>query len=353
MSNKDYYSILGVDKNATKDEIKKSYREKSKKWHPDLCRDESKKAEYTEKFQEINEAYQVLSDDNKRAEYDNGGKSAFSGRSPFGDDFDLSDIFNFGGFGGFSKGFNNKNAVKKGQGIRLTVKLTLKELFEGVSKTIRYKRMTVCDECHGSGAAKNAKVETCSHCGGTGIEFLSNGFSQTMRTCTHCHGSGEFISEPCHKCNGNGLMEETHETTIKIPKGLGSGMQLTMKGLGSSPFRNKGENGDLFIVIDEIQDDKFMRDGDDLYIKINVPILDAIMGTSIDISTIDDKKLTTKIPQGVVEGNHIRFNGYGMPIYNSSKRGNMYGIISIVMPKALNDEEKELINNLKEKEHFK
>lgn len=352
-----YYDILGIteeEKKLPTDDfnkvLKQKYRKLCVQWHPDKCTDESKKEEYEAKFKEIAEAYAVLSDKEKREQYDNGGTNFNPFEGGFGGFSGFEDIFSSMGFGGFS---NQRKSTPKGKSIRLTMKVSLKDFFNGADKKIKYKRMECCQHCHGSGAAEGSKVETCPTCGGTSQEYHTNGFVHTMTTCSHCGGLGEIITNPCPHCHGNGIVENEVETTIHIDKGLGNGVQKTSSGLGNAPFRNKGQNGDLIVVLVEDEDDKFERDGNDLYVEMKVPIIDALMGGNYNIETIDGKKLTTKIPQGVPYGNKIRFGGYGMPIYRTNNRGDMYGIITYELPKKLNKEEEELLSKLKDCEHFK
>ncbi len=360
MSNKDYYSILGVSKEATKDEIKKAYKKLAITYHPDKQSgksDEEKKAA-EEKFKEATEAYEVLGDDEKRKEYDNPHSSMnFDG---FGANFNggfgggLDDILReFGGFGNFGDFGKRQNTTNKGQSIRINISLPLEEIFSGTKKKIRYKHMSQCPDCHGKGATKESKVETCSHCGGTGFQYTTKGAWQQMSTCAKCNGVGTIITNPCKKCGGSGLVEEASQIEIDIPKGVANGMQLILQGKGHSPFRCNGINGDLIVLVTEMPHAIFSRHDNDLYFTMEIPVLDGILGCDYQVQSIDGKKLSTKLPQGVVDGTQIRFGGYGMPIYGRNSKGNMIGVVKLKMPKTLSDEEKEVIKQLKEKDNFK
>lgn len=344
MSKKDFYSILGVKKDATKDDIKKAYRKLAIKYHPDKNPGD-KAAE--EKFKEAAEAYETLIDEEKRSKYDN--PTSFN--ETFGGGFDdFMKDFMGGDFGGFGQ---QRQTIKKGGSLRINISLTLEELFNGLTKTIRYKRMHRCDECGGSGKTSETRVEMCPQCGGTGQHFAQHGNVQMITQCPTCNGVGTKFIKPCKKCGGNGVVEEKNEVEINIPKGLAHGMQLTLKEHGHAPFRCEGINGDLLIVVNEIPNTKFSRNGNDLICVINVNLIDAILGCTKEIETIDGKVLSTKIPQGIESGSEIKFNGYGMTIINQNHRGNMIGIVKVKLPKKLNDKEQDLLNQLKECPNFK
>lgn len=353
---KDYYKILGITDEEKKLQgadfekvVKKKYRDLCKQWHPDKWgnkgEEERKKAE--EKFKEIAEANSILSDSKKRQEYDN-PMSGFSGFGGFGgfDPFDMMSEFGFGG--------RKKQRVVKGQTMRIVVSVSLEELFEGVTKTIKYKRQGTCKNCGGSGKGPNTRIETCPHCGGTGQMFSQNGFVQTITTCPHCGGQGTKMVNPCPHCQGNGLAVEEVQLDIKIPKGAQDGFQMVAQGQGGAPMNGNGVFGDLVILIKELEHKKFERNGNDLYFDLEIPVIDAILGCNKEVTTIDGKRLTTKISSLIEDGTQIRFGGKGMPIYERNNQfGSMIGIVRLVMPKSLNDEERELLQTLKTKEHFK
>ena len=355
MERKDYYKILGVSKDASDKELKKAYKKLSMKFHPDrnVGKSEAEQKEAEEKFKDINEAYSVLSDPKKKAEYDNpmsgfgGGGFDFGGFNPF-KDFDP-----FGGFGGFG-GFGKQSQQQvQGQSIRITVGVTLEDVLNGVTKTIKYNRKGVCTSCDGSGKTAQSREEMCTHCGGTGTLITQNGAWQTMTTCPHCKGKGINVINPCTHCHGTGLADESHQVEINIPKGAHHGVSYIMNGQGSAAPQNKGPHGDLVIVINELPHEKFVREGINLIQEINIPVLDGMIGCTIEVDTLDGKTLATKIKPGVEYGDKIRFKGKGLPHPNNGQVGDMIGIINLIMPKSLNEEEIRLINELKEQEHFK
>lgn len=366
MERKDYYNILGLTEEEKKlqgDEfdkiLKKNYKRKALLLHPDKQQgksDEEKKIA-EDKFKEVAEAYGVLSDKDKRAQYDNpfsgfGGNPFGGSGNPFGG---FEDIFS--GFGGFDFGFGGKKRHQepiKGQSIRLQMNITLEDVFNGSTKQIKFKRNNTCPDCNGSGMGASSKKETCPHCGGTGQMFTQNGGWQTITTCPHCKGVGTIITNPCKKCHGSGLVEESHTVDVNIPKGAMSGMQLVLHGQGCASSVQGGQYGDLLVIVNVVNHEKFERDGDDLYFVIELPVIDALLGVDVTVDTIDGKKLTTRIDSCVEEGTKIRFGGKGLPNPSNTNRiGNMYGVIKIKMPKKLTNDERELLNNLKSKTNFK
>ena len=348
---KNYYDILGVSKTATQDEIKKAYRKIAVKYHPDK-NPGNKEAE--EKFKEAAEAYSVLSDEQKRKEYDNPvtGGSNFKSGFDFGS-FNVDEILNSFGFG--RSGFTTRTKIiRNGSHIRIKMGLTLEEMYNGVSKKIKYHRLNKCEHCDGKGTTSESKIERCGACGGTGRIYNSNGFFQTMTTCGHCGGTGKVVKNPCHHCNGKGVVDTEQEIEIDIPKGAFEGMQLTIRGYGNAPEKMEGNFGDLVIgLFNSDKDGKFTREGDDLYFDIEVPVVDSILGCDVIIDTINGKKLTAKIPSGSEDGYTLRFKGYGMPRYGTNDYGNMFGVIKLKMPKSLTTEERRILETLKQKEHFK
>lgn len=356
---KDYYKILDVTEEEKKlpfsefsDVIKKKYRKLSLKYHPDRNQNksESERKEAEDKFKELSEAYSVLSDEKKKSEYDN-PMSNFQFNGFGGASFE--DIMrSFDPFGNFGFGGNEKRVVK-GQSIRIAVGLTLEEMYEGVKKTVKYKRNGKCSHCNGSGKTSKTKEELCAHCGGTGQIFTQRGGWQTVSTCPHCNGKGKKLINPCPHCNGSGMSQETNQVELNIPKGISEGFQFTVQGEGCIAEQNNGVKGDLIVLIKEKEHDTFIRDGNDLYYEIEVPIIDAILGGTKTVKTIDGKTLSTKIPQGVEDGTKIRFIGKGMPVYGHNSYGNMYAIVKLVLPKKLNDNEIKLLQELKEQENFK
>ena len=350
---KNYYDILGVSKTATQDEIKKAYRKIAIENHPDK-NPGNKAAE--EKFKEAAEAYSVLSDEKKRKEYDNPvtGGQQFSSGFNF-NDFNIDEILKGFGFGSSRGGFNtNVKVAYRGSNIRLRMRLSLKEMYDGVKKKIKYHRNNKCSDCDGKGTTKDSKVERCKHCGGTGKLYSNNGFFQQISTCHYCGGTGNITTNPCPKCKGNGVTDTEQEIEISIPKGAFQGMQLTVHNYGHAPKNMNGSFGDLVIDILDIEEkQKYEREGHNLKINIEVPVIDAILGCDVTVETINGKKLKAKIPSGTEDGYTMRFAGYGMPIYGSNNFGDLYGIVKLKMPKNITNNERKVLEDLKKKENFK
>jgi len=358
---KDYYKILGVTEEEKKLQgkdfekvIKPKYKKLCLQFHPDKQQGKSdaEKKEAEEKFKEVAEAYEVLSNSEKRSQYDNPASNfSFDGFGGGFDDFmkGFGFDFNFNPFGG-NKG---QKRVVKGQSIRISLNVSLEDIYNGVEKNIKYKRMDKCPTCGGSGKGHNSRIETCSHCGGTGQFFQQNGFVQTITTCPYCKGKGTMLINPCTTCNGDGIVPTDNTVKINIPKGAIHGVQLTMKGQGNAPLNCDGIYGDLLMVINEMPHNKFERNGNDLYFELSIPIIDGMLGCNVEVDTIDGKKLSTKIPQGTEDGNQIRFGGKGMPIMNGNGYGNMIGVIKLKMPKTLSETEIQMLKQLKEQENFK
>lgn len=359
MERKDYYKILGVSKDATEGDIKKAFKKLAVKWHPDkqVGKSEQDRKDAEEKFKDINEAYSVLSDPTKKQQYDNPtpdfGGFDFSNFDPF------SAFKGFGGFDGFDDfgGFNpfgqRGPQIVKGQNIRINIGVTLEDILNGVTKTIKYNRKKPCSACGGSGKTSKTKEEMCPHCGGTGKLFQQHGPMQMMTTCGHCGGTGKLIKDPCSACGGSGLEVESNQIEINIPKGAFEGSQYIMEGQGSAPPKGEGIYGDLLIVVKEIPHDEYKRDGLNLIKQIDIPVLDGILGCTVEVNTLDGKTLSTKIRQGIGDGDMIRFKGKGLPHPQNGQMGDMIGVINFIMPQKLNDEEIRLLNELKEQEHFK
>ncbi len=370
MERKDYYKILGITEDEKKLKgkdfekvIKPKFRKLAISLHPDKQqgKSEEEKKNAEEKFKEVSEAYEVLSDEKKREEYDN-PMSGFNFQGFSGGNSSFEDIMRGFGFGDMFGGFNpfggnnsrNQQRVQKGQSMRITLGVSLEDVFNGAKKTLKYKRYDKCTHCGGSGKTDKTTEETCNVCGGTGSVFQRNGMMQMISTCPHCKGKGKIIKNPCSHCNGNGIIETENKVEVDIPKGVNEGMQINMEGYGHAPLNCNGIYGDLYILIKEQDHDKFNRSGNDLYFDLDINVIDAILGCDATVETIDGKKLTTKIKQCVEDGTMIRFNGKGLPIYGQNgKFGNMIGVITLKMPKKLNSEEISLLNEIKKKENFK
>ena len=368
MAKRDYYEVLGVDKNASADDIKKAYRKMAIKYHPDK-NPGNKEAE--EKFKEAAEAYSVLSDADKKARYDQFGHSGVEGAGPdFSGGFgNLNDILNdlfggafgggFGGFGGFGGGFGGgqrQQKVYRGRDIRVRVKLTLEEIAKGVEKEISIEKNVPCSDCNGKGARNSSDIKTCPACKGTGqVQRVVNSFlgqTVTYSTCQQCAGEGKIISNPCHTCNGTGLVRKRETIKVKIPAGVEAGMQLTLQGEGHAA-KNNGINGDLLVVIEEYEHPDLKREGNNLYYTKVVSVVDAMLGAEVNIPCLDgDYKI--KVEPGTQSGEVVRLRGRGLPSVNGyGGTGDLYVKIAVWIPKKLNKEEKTIIESLREKESFK
>lgn len=361
MSKRDYYEILGVDKNATAEEIKKAYRKKAIQYHPDK-NPGNKEAE--EMFKEAAEAYEVLSDPDKRSRYDRYGHSGVGGSAGggFGGGMSMDDIFShfgdiFGGFGGFS-GFGgsgrSSRRVNKGSNLRVKVSLTLAEIAKGVEKKIKVKKYVGCTHCNGTGAAGGTAYSTCSTCRGTGqVTRITNtilGQMHQTTSCPTCHGEGTVITQSCTHCNGEGLVRQEEIVTIQIPAGVENGMQLSVSGKGNAARRG-GINGDLIILIQEEPHPELTRDGSDLIYNLLLSVPDAILGSTVEIPTVEGK-VKVKIDSGTQPGKILRLKGKGLPEINSYGQGDLLVKINVFIPKDLPKEEVKLVEKLRESESF-
>ena len=366
---RDYYEVLGVGRNATLDEIKKAYRQLAIKYHPDK-NPGNKEAE--EKFKEAAEAYSVLSDKDKRAKYDQFGHAGLGGQP--GPDFsggfgDLNDILNNlfgGGFGGFSGGFGGfggfgggrsqgpQQRVYRGRDIRVRVKLTLDEIARGVEKEISVEKNVPCPDCNGKGTRNSSDVKTCPACGGTGqIKRVANSiFGQTISysTCQQCGGEGKIISNPCHTCGGTGLVRKKCTVKVKIPAGVENGMQLTIRGEGHCA-KNNGINGDLLVLIEEVEHPELKRDGNNLHYTKVISVMDAILGSETEIPCLDGP-YRIKIEPGTQSGTVVRLRGKGLPSVNSYGTGDLYVKLIVMIPKKLTRNEKELFESIRNNPSF-
>jgi molecular chaperone DnaJ len=371
MAKRDYYEVLGVDKNASADDIKRAYRKLAVKYHPDKNPD-NKEAE--EKFKEAAEAYSVLSDADKKARYDQFGHAGVEGAGPdFSGGFgNLNDILNdlfggafgggFGGFGGFGGGFGGarggqrQQRVYRGRDIRVRVKLTLEEIAKGVEKEISIEKSVPCTECGGKGAKNSSDIKTCSACNGTGqVQRVTNSiFGQTVTysTCQQCGGEGKVVTNPCRSCGGTGLVRKRETIKVKIPAGVEAGMQLTIQGEGHAA-KNNGINGDLLVVIEEQEHQDLKREGNNLYYTKVISVVDAMLGAEVNIPCLDGE-YKIKVDPGTQSGEVVRLRGRGLPSVNGyGGTGDLYVKIAVWIPKKLNKEEKEIIESLREKEAFK
>ena len=367
MAKRDYYEVLGVDKSASADEIKKAYRKLAVKYHPDKNPGD-KEAE--EKFKEAAEAYSVLSDADKKAKYDQFGHAGVDGSAPdFSGGFgNLNDILNdlfgggFGGFGGFGGGFGGgrggqrQQKVYRGRDIRVRVKLTLEEIAKGVEKEISIERSVPCKDCGGKGARNSSDIKTCSACNGTGqVQRVVNTFlgqTVTYSTCQQCGGEGKVISNPCRSCGGTGLVRKRETIKVKIPAGVEAGMQMNISGEGHAA-KNNGINGDLLVVIEEQEHPNLKREGNNLYCTKIVSLPDAILGGEVEVPGIDGSH-KIKVEPGTQSGTVVRLRGRGLPTVNGyGGTGDLYVKIAVWIPKKLEKDDKAVIESLRNKESFK
>jgi molecular chaperone DnaJ len=362
MSKRDYYEILGVSKGASKDEIKKAYRKQALKYHPDKNPGD-KDAE--EKFKEAAEAYEVLSNDEKRSRYDQFGHAGMGNNmgGGFGGGMTMEDIFSsfgdifgdaFGGaFGSRRSGGRSRN-VNRGTNLRLKVKLTLEEFAHGAEKKVRVTKYVTCNTCHGSGAATDSDVTTCSACKGTGhttrVMNTILGQMQTTAACNVCGGEGKVITKKCHKCYGEGITQAEEVIPLSIPAGLAPGMQLSVTGKGNAARRG-GVNGDLIVVIDEEPHDQLLREGNDLIFNLFISIPDAILGSNVEVPTIDGK-VRIKIDPGTQGGKILRLRGKGLPDVNGYGKGDLLVNVNVWIPKNLSKEEQRMIEQFRNSSAF-
>ncbi len=361
MSKRDFYEILGVDKNASKDEIKKAYRKLALKYHPDKNKGDK---ESEEKFKEVAEAYSVLSDDNKKARYDQFGHEGVSGASGGGfggfSGFDFNDaesIFEqfFGGAFGGGSSRRQRTGPPSGSDLKVTMKLTLEEISTGVTKKIKIKKFCKCEKCNGSGAKSASAKRRCSSCNGTGeIKQVQRSlFGQFVNTapCTNCNGTGEIITEKCEACSGDGRTRKEETVSISIPAGVSDGQYLSMSNNGNAGVRG-GANGDLIVVMREIDHKYFHRDGEDIYYDLKVSIAQAVLGAEVEVPTLSGK-IKLKVAAGTQSGKKLLIKGKGLPHLNGYGVGDMIIRINVWIPTKLSKESKKLFEELSEIEELK
>lgn len=362
MSKRDYYEILEVSKTATKDELKSAYRKLAIKYHPDKNPGNN---EAEEKFKEASEAYDVLSNDDKRARYDRFGHDGLrgAGGSGFTNTDDIfsafSDIFGGGIFDDFFGGSSNRGGRRREKGqrgsdIKIPMPLTLEEIAKGTSKTIKIKKWNTCGTCSGSGAKVGSSMVTCPSCGGSGeIRQVSRSlFGQfvNVSVCSHCNGSGELIKEKCNDCHGEGRVRGEEEIKIDIPAGVEEGNYLPLQGKGNAG-KNGGQAGNLIVVMEEKENEIFHREGNHIIYKLTISFPDAVLGKEIDVPTLwGNEKLT--IESGIQPGTTITLKDKGIPNLNSYGKGNQYVMVNVYVPNKLNSNEQELVKKLGELENF-
>ena len=364
MAKRDYYEVLGVDKNATPEELKKAYRKLALQYHPDRNPGD-KEAE--EKFKEAAEAYDVLSNPEKKARYDQFGMAGMDGAygqggmnmndifSQFGDLF--GDLFGGGGFrtgfSGFNGGGRGARRVLRGTNLRIKVKLTLEEIDHGCEKKIKVSKYVPCRTCNGTGS-KDGKTETCPHCHGAGVVTETKrtilGMMQTQSACPHCGGEGTVVKDKCHDCHGDGIVKSDEIITINIPAGVQDGMQLAMQGQGNAAPRG-GIAGDLIVLVEELPHDTFERQDANLYYNAFITFSEAALGASVEIPTLNGK-VKIKIDPGTPSGRVVRLRGKGLPVVNGYGRGDLLVCLNVWVPKDLTREEKRTLEDLQKHANF-
>ncbi|MBR1766266.1 MAG: molecular chaperone DnaJ [Bacteroidales bacterium] len=364
MAKRDYYEVLGVDKNATPEELKKAYRKLALQYHPDRNPGD-KEAE--EKFKEAAEAYDVLSNPEKKARYDQLGMAGMDGAygqggmnmndifSQFGDLF--GDLFGGGGFrtgfSGFNGGGRGARRVLRGTNLRIKVKLTLEEIDHGCEKKIKVSKYVPCRTCNGTGS-KDGKTETCPHCHGAGVVTETKrtilGMMQTQSACPHCGGEGTVVKDKCHDCHGDGIVKSDEIITINIPAGVQDGMQLAMQGQGNAAPRG-GIAGDLIVLVEELPHDTFERQDANLYYNAFITFSEAALGASVEIPTLNGK-VKIKIDPGTPSGRVVRLRGKGLPVVNGYGRGDLLVCLNVWVPKDLTREEKRTLEDLQKHANF-
>lgn len=363
---RDYYEILGLSKGASADEIKKAYRKMAIKYHPDKNPGD-KEAE--EKFKEVAEAYDVLSDENKRARYDQFGHAGVDGQAGFsGQGMSMEDIFSrfgdiFGGHfsGGFGGGFGFEGfgggggrRTERGSDLRATIKLNLKDIVEGVDKKLKVKKQVKCHQCNGSCTTESDGKQTCPQCNGSGVvsTFANTIFGRmaSQSTCPNCHGRGTVITKPCSNCHGTGLEKGEEVVTFHIPAGVSEGMQLTIEGKGNAA-PNDGIPGNLFILVHEEEDKELIRNGNDLIYNLLIPVNVAIEGGSVEVPVVGGKA-RIKVEPGTQPGKVLRLRGKGIPDLHGYGKGDLLVNVNVFIPKTLTKEDMQLVEQMKQSSSF-
>jgi len=357
MAKRDYYDVLGVNKSASPEDIKSAYRKLAVKYHPDKNPGD-KAAE--DKFKEASEAYGVLSDKNKKENYDNFGHAAFEngggsqgGFGGFGGS-DFSDIFEdfFGDFGGGGRRNSRRSSNNRGSDLRYDLSITLEEAYSGKKQNIQFSSSDKCGTCKGNGSKPGFSTDRCTYCGGNGKVRSNQGFFTVQQTCPQCSGSGEEITNPCSDCGGNGVKQTSKKISVTIPKGVDDGTRIRLAGKGEAGSRG-GANGDLYLFINVKSHELFKRSDENLFFEFPISIADAALGTVIEIPTIDGGKAKIKIPDGTQSGKQFRLKGKGMPYMRGNGTGDLYVQINTEVPISLNKEQKELLEKFREIENEK
>lgn len=355
---RDYYEVLGIAKTASADEIKSAYRKLAKKYHPDLNPGD-KEAE--EKFKEIGEAYEILSDQQKRARYDQFGHAGVdpnygAGAGGFGGGFggvdlgdlfgDLGDIFGMGG----GRRRANPNAPRRGSDIRVSLVLSFMEAVHGCTRTVNVNRQDVCAECGGSGAAKGTSPDTCPDCHGTGYITVQQrtpfGVMQSSQPCTRCGGKGKIIKSPCSKCHGSGKTSSTKRVEVKVPAGIDDDQSMRLQGLGDAGL-NGGPNGDLIVIVTVRPDAMFERDGFDVHVTVPITYSQAVLGAEVEVPTVDGK-VKYDVPEGTQSGTVFRLRGKGIQYIRGRGRGDQYVHVVVEIPKKLTKTQRDALKRFED-----
>ena len=357
MSKRDFYDVLGVSRNASADELKKAYRTRAKKLHPDQNNGDT---EAETRFKELNEAYDALKDEQSRAAYDQFGNAAFEGgmgggrggAGGFGAGASMSDIFDdlFGEFMGGRGGRGGQRGAggqTRGHDLRYNMEVSLEEAFEGKKAQIRVPGSVACDVCSGSGAAPGSSPITCPTCQGHGKVRASQGFFTIERTCPTCHGRGQTIDKPCTNCHGAGRIEKERALSVNIPAGVEDGTRIRLSGEGEAGMRG-GPAGDLYIFLSVRPHRLFERDGADLFCRVPISMVTAVLGGEIEVPTLGGKRVKVKVPEGAQTGRQFRLRGKGMPVVNSRETGDLYIQATIETPVNLTKKQKELLRSFED-----
>lgn len=349
MAKRDYYEVLGVERGASEAELKKAYRRLAMKYHPDRNPDD-KEAE--EKFKEANEAYEVLTDAQKRAAYDQYGHAGVdpnmgAGAGGFGGGASFSDIFGdvFGDIFGGGGGRGGRSSVQRGSDLRYTLELDLEEAVRGTTVTIRVPTLAECKTCNGTGAKKGSSPVTCTTCGGHGQVRMQQGFFSVQQTCPRCHGSGKMITDPCGDCHGHGRVEEQKTLSVKVPAGVDTGDRIRLAGEGEAGV-NGGPSGDLYVVVSVREHKLFQRDGKNLYCEVPVSFADAALGGELEVPTLDGR-VKLKIPEGAQTGKLFRLRGKGVVPVRGGSAGDLLCRIVVETPVNLTKRQRELLDELR------
>ena len=350
MAKRDYYDVLGADKGASADELKKAYRTKAKELHPDRNSD-NPKAE--DQFKEVNEAYEALKDPDKKAAYDRFGHAAFEGgmggqRGGFGGQGDFSSAFSdvfddlFGDFMGGGQRGGGRQRASRGSDLRYNLRVSLEEAYAGSRKTIKVPTAIACEECNGTGAESGAEPQTCPTCSGMGKVRAQQGFFTVERTCPTCSGMGQIIKNPCKSCNGAGRIEKDRSLSVNIPPGVETGTKIRLAGEGEAGMRG-GPTGDLYIFVEVQEHPLFQRQGPHLYCQVPVSMSSAALGGDIEVPTIDGGRSRVKIPAGSQSGRQMRLRSKGMPAIRGGGQGDMLIELAVETPVNLTSQQKELL----------